>query len=145
VIFRFYGTILGANQPAAAVFEADSTQKMVGKSIYSLGKIEAQLVPEGIWDLKLGKTIRFELACPRLPGNVRRIELINIPLLGSDGEVDRIIGFANDLTAAQSRAAARTASRYNRIVRRGDRQPFAGSQDYELEPRRGEAHWLRQR
>jgi PAS domain S-box-containing protein len=114
IVFAPDGTIVKANAAAVTVLEADSPNSVIGKNIYSMGAGDSEPVRRAVADLIAGKTAHFELEFLTLKGNPRRLDILDVPILGPTGEVDRVLGFGRDIT--QQHRAEQERSRLAAIV-----------------------------
>ena len=98
VIFSPDGTILEANPRAFEIFEADSSAQLVGKNVSTLGLFDREVARQALFDLRSGKSIRFEVDFVTFRGNRRRFEILNIPIFDAAHKIEYFVGIGRDVT-----------------------------------------------
>jgi PAS domain S-box-containing protein len=100
MIYAIDGTILSVNSITARIFEADASE-IIGKNLFSMGALKAEEARAALARLMRGEAIRFEVDFTSLKGHQHRLEVLHVPMFTATGEVERVLGFARDITEAK--------------------------------------------
>ena len=100
MIYAIDGTILSVNSITARIFEADASE-IIGKNLFSMGALKAEEARAALARLMRGEAIRFQVDFTSLKGHQHRLEVLHVPMFTATGEVERVLGFARDITEAK--------------------------------------------
>ena len=100
MIYAIDGTILSVNSITARIFEADASE-IIGKNLFSMGALKAEEARAALARLMRGEAIRFQVDFTSLKGHQHRLEVLHVPMFTATGEVERVLGFARDITQAK--------------------------------------------
>ncbi len=107
VIFARDGTILEVNSAAISQFEADTRGDLIGRNLYSFGTPAPEATTAAIDPIFGGRSVRFEIEVVTLKGRRRILDILDVPLVSPDGEVERVLGFGRDITDQRHAEGAR--------------------------------------
>ena len=107
LMFGRDGIIFRANAATARLLEADSVEQLVGMNLYHFGTLDPKRSAEVVSQLLAGKTIRFELELTTLKGGSRLVEILDVPLVGENGQIEVIFGIGRDITEERERDKTR--------------------------------------
>ena len=98
VVFELDGVIVAFNPLMLSLLEADASQGLLGKNLFSLSSLDSEKCERELSKLRAGQGTHLEIEFLTLKGNHRLASLLTMPLLAPDGHVEKFLALARDIT-----------------------------------------------